>query len=128
MRKLGEGGLMGKLLWSAQAEADLGNIPPDIADQIRSNAEDTLPDIQPCTGRTPQGIMCHRGITHEQEREGDWNEQEDLDGIQAWGYYLFYREVNPEGFEVLAVLSTHQIANMWGHIILEPPPDADDEQ
>ena len=113
------------LLWSEQAEADLETIAPDIREQIRRNAEVTLPDTQPCTGRGrgAEGIMWHRGITHDRELEvdWDWDPQADSDTFQAWDYYLYYRELNPEGFEVLRVLSTRQIANM-------SPPDADDEQ
>ena len=116
------------LLWSEQVKADLEKIAPGIREQILRNAEVTLPDIQPCTGRTPEGILWHRGITHEQEREVDWVEQEGVDGIQAWDYYLYYRELTSEEFEVFAVLSTHQIANMGGHIALDPSPDADDDQ
>lgn len=116
------------LLWSKQVKADLENIAPAIREQILRNAEVTLPDIQPCTGRTPEGILWHRGITHEQEREVEWVEEESVDGIQAWDYYLYYRELNSEGFEVFAVLSTHQIANMGGYVVPEPPPGADDER
>jgi hypothetical protein len=127
---------MGRVLWSAEAEGDLQNIARDVREQIKRNAEVTLPDIRSCTGQIPLGILWHRGITHEQEDELDGLPEEDGDGIQPWDYYLFYQEQSPEEFEVLAVLSTYQIANMRGHIAWElmpdamawRPPDADDEQ
>lgn len=116
------------LLWSKAAEADLESIAPRIKEQIKENAEETLPDIRPgCTGQDDQGIFWHRGITHEQEGDVDWRPQEDVDGIQPWDYYLYYREANPGGFEVLAVISTHQVASAGRHIAWEPPPDADDK-
>jgi plasmid stabilization system protein ParE len=121
----------GKVLWSAQAEADLEDIAPAIRRQLRRNAEETLPDIRPgCTGNA-QGIFWHRGITHRQETEVDSAPEEDVDGIQPWDYYLFYRKLDdPNGFEVLAVLSTHQIANqianLAGDAPSEPLSDAND--
>jgi len=116
-------------VWSEQAQAHLQGIDPDIRRQVRSNAEVTLPDTQPCawTG-SAHGIMWHRGITHEEEHSVEWLEQEEADGVQPWDYYLFYRQLNPEGFEVVAVLSTQQIANMWVRITGEDPPKAADEQ
>jgi hypothetical protein len=115
------------LSWSRKAEADLANIAPAIREQIKHNAEETLPDIRPgCTGQDDHGIFWHRGITHEQENDLDWRPQEDVDGTQPWDYYLYYRTANPGGFEVLAVLSTNQIANRGGHIACEPPdPDVE---
>lgn len=120
--------LTGQVLWSRQADADLENIDPDLRNEIKRNAEETLPDIQPCTERIDQETWCHRGITHEQEQDVDRAEQEDVDGIQPWDYWLFFRELDPDRFEVLAVFSTHQIANMGGHAAWEPPPGADDEE
>lgn len=138
---------MGKLSWSAEAKADLKNIAPAIREQIKRNAEKTLPDIQFCTGAA-HGILWHRGITHVEEVLLDWAEQEDVDGLQAWDYYLYYRKLHPEGaedppaadsenaegaedpegFEVLAVLSTHQHMDHLGwHIAWEPPPDAEEQ-
>lgn len=114
--------------WSDKAEADLENINPIVRDQIRRNAEVTLPDIQACTGRVRVGngdIMWHRGITHEQEGEAEWLWEEDDDGAQAWDYYLFYRRRNPTEFEVLGVRSTRQMAS-WMLGTGEPPEPPDD--
>jgi plasmid stabilization system protein ParE len=101
--------------WSDEAEADLEKIKPIVKDQLRRNAEVTLPDIRACTGKVRVGnreIMWHRGITHEQERQEEWRSEEDDDGTQAWDYYLlFYRRRNSTEFEVLAVRSTRQMAS-----------------
>jgi hypothetical protein len=104
MRKLGEGGLMG-VSWSDKAEADLENINPIVKDQLRRNAEVTLPDIRPCTGKVHVGngeIMWHRGITHEQEREAEWLWWEDDDGVQAWDYFFSTGSGPPQNSRSLA--------------------------
>ena len=115
--------------WSDKAEADLENINPIVKDQLRRNAEVTLPDIRPCTGKFHVGngeIMWHRGITHEQEREAEWLWWEDDDGVQAWDYFLFYRQWTPTEFEVLGVRSTREMASIWMQRtggLSEPPDD-----
>ena len=89
-------------------------IRPIVKDQLRRNAEVTLPDIRACTGkvRVRNGeIMWHRGITHEQEREEEWLWEEDDDGAQAWDYFLLYRRRNRTEFKVLGVRSTRQMAS-----------------
>jgi hypothetical protein len=101
--------------WSDEAETDLENVNPIVKDQLRRNAEVTLPDIRACTGKVRVGndtIMWHRGITHEQEREAEWLWEDD-DGAQAWDYFLFYRRRNLTEFEVLGVRSTRQMASSW---------------
>ena len=67
--------------------------------------------------------MWHRGITHEQEHqiENGWLWEDDDNGVQVWDYFLFYRPLDPERFEVLAVRSTHQVACMWAHMTSDPP-------
>lgn len=110
--------------WSDEAEADLENINPIVRDQLRRNAEVTLPDIRACTGkeRTSYGeIMWHRGVTHEQEREAEGRWEGDDDGAQACDYYLIYRRRNSAEFEVLRVRSTRQIASSWLQRTGEPP-------
>ena len=121
--------LAGTVAWLDQAAAELEGIDPAIRNQVRRNAEVTLPDAQPClwTG-SHHGISWHRGITHEHEHQVEWLELEDADGIQPCDYYLFYRELEPGGVEVIAVLSAQQIANAWVRITRERPPDSEDEQ
>ena len=117
----------GEVLWSAQAESDLEDIAPVIRQQLRRNAGVTLPDTQPCAwAGSAHGIMWHRGINHEQEHRVEELEEEDADGIQPRDYYLFYRKLDPNGFEVLAVRSIHQIANLARHTRRESSSDADD--
>ena len=58
--------------------------------------------------------MWRRGITYEEEREIEtgslWGK--DDDGAQPWDYFLLYRPVAPEQFEVQGVVSTHEIASL----------------
>ena len=110
---------MPQVTWLARAEADLRAIVsnPAVRDQLRCNAEEILHDIPPRTCPADEGaddgIMWHRGITHEQERqiEAGWLAEQADDGAQACDYFLIYRSLNPAGFEVLAVRSTGQIAS-----------------
>jgi hypothetical protein len=117
MKKLGEGGLMGRVSWSTQAEADLDSVDPAVADQLRRNAEQILHDIPPNTAHSADegacaGIMWHRGIGH------GWSAEEDN---EPQNYFFLYRKWNPAlGFEILAVRSIHQIASMWVQMTREP--------
>jgi hypothetical protein len=116
MRRLGEGGLMGRASWSDQAEADLQSIDSAVRDQLRRNAEE-LQDIPPNTADPADegangGIMWRRGI-------GDGRSTEQDNGPQ--NYFLLYRKQNPApGFEILAVCSIHQMASMWAQMTREP--------
>jgi hypothetical protein len=65
--------------------------------------------------------MWHRGVPHEHEwlseqADGLEDQADDLED-QANGpelYFLFYRQLGPgPGFEVVAVRSVHQIAELW---------------
>jgi hypothetical protein len=115
---------MGKVSWSAQAEADLQGIAPAVADQLRRHAEETLHYVRTSTAHegVAEGIMWRRGISYEEEREIEtgslWGE--DDDGAQPWDYFLFYRPVGSEQFQVLAVVSTHQIASLSVQMSREP--------
>ena len=108
---------MGRVSWLDQAESDLDSIAPAVKDQLRRNAEEILHDIAPRIFPTDEGaaggIMWHRCITHEQDREIEAGRlPEQADGPQ--NYFLIYRKRNPApGFEVLAVRSIGQIASMW---------------
>ena len=117
-----------KVLWSGQADADLENIDPGLREEIKRNAEEVLPDIRSCTERVGGQLWCHRGITHEQEDAVDRAGEEQVDGVQAWDYWLFFRALGADRFEVLAVLSTYQLANMAGQAVWEPRPGAGGER
>jgi hypothetical protein len=104
---------MSRVTWSAQAVADLQTVvaTPAVRDQLRHNAESILRDIPPIDRPADEGevdgIMWHRGATHEDE-----NSSGQADSPQS--YFLFYRrqEVGP-GYEVLAVRSVQQIASAY---------------
>ena len=120
MRKLGEGGLMSRVSWSDQAEADLQSIDPDaVRDQLRRNAEEILHYIPrrtayPADEGACSGIMWHRGIAH-----GRCAEEEQDNGPE--NYFLFYRRrTTTPGFEILAVRSIHQMASMYAQMTREP--------
>jgi hypothetical protein len=117
---MGEGGLMVRVRWSAEAEADLKTInPPAVRDQLRDNTGEILHLISPRNADPADegaegGIMWHRGDGH-----GRFTRQPE--GPQD--YFLFYcrcdpapefadPEEDPE-FEVLAVCSNRQVASMW---------------
>jgi hypothetical protein len=108
---------MAKVWWSEQAEANLELINPDVRDQLVLHAEDILHDIPPGTANpadegTHEGIMWRRGSAGEKEpHESLW--EEDDKGVQAWDYFLFYRPLGVEEFEVLAVVGIHRIAKLW---------------
>jgi hypothetical protein len=81
--------------------------------QLRDNAEVTLHAVRACAAQGAEdGIVWHRGTTHEQERqiEAEGVLEETDDGAQVWDYFLFYRPRDPAGFEVLAVRSCAQVA------------------
>jgi hypothetical protein len=108
---------MPRVTWSAQAEAELEAFVPDpaVRDQLKRNAEATLHDVATCTPDegVEDGIMWHRGITHEQER---WIEagsllEADDGGTRCWDYFLLYRPLDSAGFEVVGVRSNNQIAS-----------------
>ena len=108
---------MPRVTWLAQAEAELEALVPDPAlrEQLKQNAEVTLHRVATCTPHegAEDGIMWHRGITHEQERQieaGSLLEADD-DGTRCWDYFLFYRPLDSAGFEVLGVRSNSQIAS-----------------
>ena len=57
---------MGRVWWSAQAEADLESIDPAVRDQLRRNAEMILHDILPRTTpltKAPMARSCGIGET-----------------------------------------------------------------
>ena len=105
---------MGRVSWSAQAEADLESIGPAVRDELRRNAEETLHEIPPHPASPADegvdgGIMWHRGGGHD-----EFTEQEN--GPQ--NYFLFYRKrQSAPGFEVLAVRSVRQVAaDAWAQM------------
>ena len=99
---------MPRVSWSDQAESDLENIDPAVADKLRRNAEEILHEIPPLVCPPDEGaaggIMWHRGVAHTRFLE----QANDLQN-----YFLFYRPLNPGEFEVLAVCSIHQLASKW---------------
>ena len=108
---------MGRVSWSDQAVADLASIDHAVVDQLLRNAEEILHDIPPVEyegdeGELPYGIMWRRAITYEQKRQVEAGELPDSPPV--WDYVLLYtKQRTGQGFEVLAVLSNRQIANMW---------------
>ena len=119
MRSSGTGaanpGPTSRVSWSDQAEAELEALVPDpaVREQLKRNAEATLHHVVTYTPHegAEDGIMWHRGITHEQERQIETGSlPEDDDGTQCWDYFLFYRPLDSAGFEVIGLRSTHQIA------------------
>jgi hypothetical protein len=124
VRKLGEGGLMVRVRWSDEAEADLETIKPAaVRDQLRNNAGEILHPISrwadPADEGVEDGIMWHRGDGH-----GRFTRQPE--GPQD--YFLIYRRCGPAPgsedpefedpeedleFEVLAVCSIRQVASIW---------------
>jgi hypothetical protein len=117
MRKLGEGGLMGRVSWSDQAEADLDRMALAVADQLRRNTEEILHDIPPVEyqsdeGELPNGIMWHRGAAHESLSEHDG-------GPQDYAFLYRRQDSNPES-EILAVPSTKEIASKYAQMTKEP--------
>jgi len=111
---------MAKVLWSDRAEADLKSIRPLVMHALVRAAEETLHCVEVCTadeGAVGE-IMWRRGITHEQENqmESEWLlEDDEDDGSQAWDYFLIYRAVDRDLFEVLRIVSTREIASRWAH-------------
>jgi hypothetical protein len=104
---------MPRVSWD-KAEADLDGIAPDVADQLKHNAEEILHNVPPLDvpgdeGELDDGIMWHRG-SHERVNE-------DADGPQD--YLLLYRkrEFDTE-FEILAVPSNKQVASKWVRMIV----------
>jgi hypothetical protein len=55
------------------------------------------------------GIMWHRGFTHEQQRALAAGRLTEGDGPHAWDYFLIYQPRFLGGFTVLAVKSKWQI-------------------
>jgi hypothetical protein len=119
---------MERVSWSDQAIDDLEQVVEDrsVREQLKRNAEKILQHIPPRADPADEGfegqIMWHRGIVHEQELQTDagWL-PETQEGSQAWDYFLFYRAREPDqGFEVLAVRSTHQVASKWVQMNREP--------
>jgi hypothetical protein len=97
-----------RVLWSSQAKSDLAGIDPSVRDQLVDGVEKTLRDAQrrisPADGGAAHGIMWYRGIAPASSlRQTD----------DPQNYFLFYRPLNPEGFEILAVRSIHQLASRW---------------
>ena len=108
---------MPRVTWTAQAEAELEALvsDPAVREQLKQHAEATLHHVATCTPHegAEDGIMWHRGITHEQERQieaGSLLEADD-DGTRCWNYFLFYRPLDSARFEVVGVRSNNQIAS-----------------
>ena len=111
---------MGRVSWSDQAEADLETVKPrTVRDQLRRCAGEILHPISPRTADpSDEGaegeIMWHRADGHGRFTRRPKGPQD---------YFLIYKrrdpapgaedpEEDPE-FEVLAVISNHQVALMW---------------
>jgi hypothetical protein len=124
VRRLGRGGLMGKVWWSDQAAADLKTVKLRTRNLLKRNAEKVLHVISPhtATDLDDEGvegeIMWHRGDGHGMFKKLPRGPQD---------YFLVYKrrdpasgsedsEENPEGdpdFEVLAVYSVREVACIW---------------
>ena len=114
-----------RVSWSPEAIRELKLTVKDrsVQEDLKRNAEETLHEIQERSdedrgdhsadeGRVGE-IMWHRGWTHEQERQAEW-EPEDPADDGPWNYVLFYRNApGPAVFEVLAVRGCIQIADYW---------------
>ncbi len=121
---------MGKVLWSAQAEADLAELEstyPGVTKQLKRCAGKVLHPISPhIADPAEEGIdgeiMWHRGDGH-----GDFMKRR---GCGPQDFFLFYRRCDsdpgPRGseFEILAVRSIHQVARTWLAQTGNDSPDA----
>ncbi len=103
-----------KVSWD-KAESDLGSVDLAVLVQLKRNAEEILHDIPPCEHPADEGahdgIMWHRGEAHERligQSDGPEN------------YFLVYTKNGSEqAFEILAIRSIRQIANMWLWMTME---------
>jgi hypothetical protein len=132
MRRPGDGGLMGRVLWSDRAEADLAELEsnyPGVTKQLKRCAGRVLHPISPRTADPAEEgiageIMWHRGDGH-----GDFMKRR---GSGPQDFFLFYRRRDSApgsveaGFEILAVRSIHQVAGIWLAQTDIDPPDAAD--
>ncbi len=113
-----------RVSWSPEAIRELELTVKDrsVQEELKRNAEVTLHEIPERNedrgdhsadeGRVGE-IMWHRGWTHEQERQAEW-EPEDPADDGPWNYVLFYRGApGPAAFKVLAVRGCAQIADCW---------------
>jgi hypothetical protein len=117
-----------RVSWSPEAIRELELTVKDrsVQEDLKRNAEETLHQIQERSdedrgehgehsadaGRVGE-IMWHRGWTHEQQGQAEW-EPEDPADDGPWNYILFYRNApGPAVFEVLAVRGRREIADCW---------------
>jgi hypothetical protein len=102
--------------WSPQAELGLQRVvaDPDVRDLLRQDVGQILHDVEENTmdHGAADGVMWHRGTTHDQARQLEWSTEEADDG--PWNYFLLYRLLaNKPGYEVITVISIRQIAILW---------------
>jgi hypothetical protein len=124
-QELKSGGLPREVSWSNQAIQDLEAYVtvPAVKEYLLLYADKILHDVRPeqrirCVVLGEAGadgeLMWHRGVPHEHE----WL-SEQADGLEEQAdcpelYFLFYRERSPgPAFEVVAVRSVHQLAELW---------------
>jgi hypothetical protein len=110
--------------WGNEAEAKLDSIAVAVADKLRRNAEEILHDIPPVAykgdeGDFPDGSMWHSGAAHERLSEEDESSSEEDGGPQNYVFLYRRQHSNPE-FEILAVLSTKEMARLYARKFMPP--------
>jgi hypothetical protein len=112
---------MPRVSWDL-AQADLANIGPAVAEQIKRDAEDILhviPPECPDSAAESDGLMWHRCARHSSipSPADDTDDGTDEPGDEPHGYFLFYRRQGADQeFSVVAVRSNQQVASMWAQM------------
>lgn len=115
--------------WSDQAKADLESIYPAARNMLMRYAGEVLHLISPRNADPAEEgvhgeIMWHRGDGHGRFMKRDRRGPQD--------YFLFYRKCHSAPgcedleFEVLAVISIHEVGGRWLAQMTSDPPDAAD--
>jgi hypothetical protein len=110
---------MVKLDWTDAARADLKNIVGDrrIMNELIRNASITLHVVTVINTDegVEEGVMWHRGFTHDQQRAIAEGRLSERAGPQAWDYFLIYepRNFSRSQFSVLSVASNNQIGDRF---------------
>src|SRR5208282_393370 len=112
---------MARVSWD-RAQADLANIAPAVAEQIKRDTEHILHVVPPpcpdgaADAGESDGLMWHRCARHgsipryADDTYGSIDEPDD----GPHSYFLFYlSQGSDQGFSVVAVRSNQQIASKW---------------
>ncbi len=132
MRRPREGGLMGKVLWSDAAEADLAELEsmhPGVRRQLKRCAGKALHLISPHTADPSEEGIYGEIMWHRADGHGEFLKRQ---GSGPQDYFLLYRrcdsaaECKDPQFEILAVRSIRQVGAMWLAKTASDPPDPAD--